>query len=286
VTGIVFSTPEGPRRCLVQHPVGVTEPLPVVLILHGSGATAAWALEEIGWSSLADRVPLLTVAPEGARPEPSRPPGFLDNPQVWNDGSPQGLPPRPDIDDVAFLDQILDYLPRHYHIDPRRVYLTGFSNGAGMAFRYAAERGQRVAAIAPVAGYCWEANPRPTRAVPTLYLVGDADPLVPLEGGNIRTPWGLSPTPRPPVRQTLQRWAGALGCPTEPARIADTEEATIAHYGPGRDGATLTAYTIHGLGHHWPGGRGQLNPRLAGPASDRVRANELIWDFFCQHALP
>jgi polyhydroxybutyrate depolymerase len=34
------------------------------------------------------------------------------------------------------------------------------------------------------------------------------------------------------------------------------------------------------LGHHWPGGRAQLNPRTAGPPSDAVNATEMIWEFF------
>ena len=36
------------------------------------------------------------------------------------------------------------------------------------------------------------------------------------------------------------------------------------------------AVMVEGLGHHWPGGRGQLNPRLAGPPSDAVNATEMI----------
>ena len=63
--------------------------------------------------------------------------------------------------------------------DPGRVYVTGFSNGASMTFRFAAERSTRLAAIAPVAGPCRLRAPRLERAVPTLFLVGAADPLVP-----------------------------------------------------------------------------------------------------------
>ena len=38
--------------------------------------------------------------------------------------------------------------------------------------------------------------------------------------------------------------------------------------------------TVDGLGHHWPGGKGRLNPRIAGPPSDRVNGTELVWEFF------
>jgi polyhydroxybutyrate depolymerase len=91
---------------------------------------------------------------------------------------------------------------------------------------------------------------------------------------------------RPPVSQTLERWAAALGCPVQPASVEESDGVSRTAYGPGRDGAGLTSYVVEGLGHHWPGGRGQLNPRLAGPPSQRLWANDLLWDFFRRHALP
>jgi polyhydroxybutyrate depolymerase len=276
-----IATPDGPRRCLAVRPAG-GGPLPVVVVLHGAGATAAWTLDETGLAEAARRHGFLAVLPEGSRLDPARPPGFLVNPQVWNDASPHA---RSVADDVGFLDALLDELPRRYPLDRRRVYLAGFSNGAGLAFRYAAERSRRLAALAALAGYCWVPRPQPERAVPTLYLVGDSDPLVPLDGGEVVSPWG-GLLPRPPVRHTLRRWADALGCPPEPRRVEDADGVRVEHFGPGRDGAVLEAYTVAGLGHHWPGGRGQLKPRLAGPPSDRVRANELLWDFFRRHGLP
>ena len=43
---------------------------------------------------------------------------------------------------------------------------------------------------------------------------------------------------------------------------------------------TPDAVTVEGLGHHWPGGRAQLNARTAGPPSAAVNATEMIWEFF------
>ena len=56
------------------------------------------------------------------------------------------------VDDVAFTRAILDDLETVARVDPRRVFATGMSNGAMMAYRVAAELSDRIAAIAPVGG--------------------------------------------------------------------------------------------------------------------------------------
>jgi polyhydroxybutyrate depolymerase len=278
----------GPRHYVVHQPpgVGAAAPAPVVLVLHGAGGTAAWTLDETGLADAADREGFVLVLPEGERPDPSRPPGFLHNAQTWNDGAPYSLPEKPKPDDVAFIAAVVDDVGRRFAVDARCIYLTGFSNGAGMAFRVGAELPGRFAALAPVAGHCWVERPRPEPPLSTVYIVGDEDPLVPLGGGETIWPWGGCVVVKPPVAQTLRRWAEALGCPPEPAEVRHQDGVRTGVYGPGRGGAAFVSHVVAGLGHHWPGGRGQLSRRLAGSPSDRLRANDVIWDFFRRHTLP
>jgi polyhydroxybutyrate depolymerase len=243
---------------------------PVVVFLHGAGGTAAWAAGETGWSAVAVREGFVLAVPEGLPPDPRKPPKFLTNPQRWHDG------------DVEFLSALIADVLRRTDGDPRRVYLTGFSNGAAMAFRFAAERAELLAAVAPVAGYCGVSDPRPARPVPTLYVIGTADPLVPLHGGQVRLPWGGRLVHRPPVAETLETWAAALGCATEPEVVSDAGGVReVVYAGP----VEFRAVYVEGLGHHWPGGKGLLNPRIGGPPSDRLNANEPIWGFFQRHGL-
>ncbi|HET6573558.1 MAG TPA: PHB depolymerase family esterase, partial [Fimbriiglobus sp.] len=179
---------------------------PVVIVLHGTGGTAAWADDETGWSAVAAREGFALAIPEGLPPDPHKPPKFLTNPQRWTEGT----------EDVEFLSTVIADVLRRASGDPRRVYLTGFSNGAAMAFRFAAERAELLAAVAPVAGYCEVPDPKPSRPVPTLTVIGTADPLVPLRGGPVRLPWGGRLVDRPPVAESLERWAKALGCSPVP----------------------------------------------------------------------
>ena len=257
-------------------------PSPLVIMLHGAGGTGEWADGETGWSALADREGFTLAFPEAIALDPGKPPRFLTNPQRWNDYSsgPTGDPSN--ADDVAFLATLIDNAVSQYGVDPRRVYLTGFSNGAGMAFRAAAELADRLAAVAPVAGYCRVPDPRPAGPVPTLYVIGEADPLVPLRGGEVRNPWVHRLVRRPPVVESLERWAKAIGCEPRPQIESDVNGVRIELY-PGP--VQFRVAVIEGLGHHWPGGKGQLNHKIAGLPSDRFNATEEIWRFFSRDSL-
>ena len=263
---------------LVRPATAPSGRLPVVVVLHGTGGTAEWANDETNWSRTAEAHGILLVLPQGLPPDPTKPARFLSNPPRWNDGATRpGDALHAEFDDVAFLSAVIDDVVDRRSGDGQRLGMTGFSNGAGMTFRFAAERADRLAAIAPVAGYCWQSNPAPSRRVPTLYIVGEADPLIPLVAGSVRLPWGNRTVDRPGVWDSLRAWAGAVGCQPEPERIGEAGGITNWSF-PGE--IEFEVVTVAGLGHHWPGGQGQLNPRIGGVPSDRLDANEHIWAFF------
>jgi polyhydroxybutyrate depolymerase len=272
------------RRYLLFRPPAAA-PRPLVLMLHGTGGSAEFAADETGWAALAADRGFLVAFPDGLPVNPTRPPSFLSNPKRWNDGSTR---PGDDlhadtVDDVGFLAGVVLDLVAPGWADPSRVYLTGFSNGAGMAFRFAAERADLLAAVAPIAGYCPDGLKTPARPVPTLFAVGDADRLVRLTEGPVRLPWGNRVVPRPAVTAGLGRWATRLGCEPVPRVVSDSGGVVEAVY----PGATaFVSVVVRGLGHHWPGGKGQFNPRIAGPPSAVWPGNERVWAFFERHRPP
>jgi polyhydroxybutyrate depolymerase len=289
---LLFAPPPGPA------------PPPLVVVLHGAGGTAAWADSETGWSAAAAREGFALALPDALPPDRTQPPKFLTNPPLWNvrstecgvrsEGTDEDLldsssAPHSALhtphseDDLDFLSQVIADATARAGADPRRVSVTGFSNGAAMAFRVAAELSDRVAAVAPVAGYCRvPAGFRAARPVPTLYLIGAADPLAPVRGGDVRSPWKHRLVRRRPVAETLARWAGVIGCSPDPVAGPDADGVrTDVYPGP----VPFRATTIDGLGHHWPGGKAQLNHRIAGPASGRVDGVAAVWDFCRAFAL-
>lgn len=271
------------REALVWLPDVLDGPVPLLLMFHGAGATAELASVNTGWGALARQSGFVAVFPEGTRRDPSQPPAFRQNPQSWNDGSGRGHVAAAGVDDVAFAEALIEEASRRWPIDSARVYATGFSNGASMVFRLASEAAGRVAAAAPVAGHLWVTDPRPARPVPLLLICGTADPLNPLEGGEVTTPWGRAEY-HPPVADSAARWAVATGCAPDPRDVSDEPGVRTLRWS-GAGGGAVAFTTVDGLGHAWPGGRRLLPEWIGGPSSDLLDGTAAIWRFLSSHHL-
>lgn len=281
------------RRYVVHVPKGYdnTRPAPLVIMFHGGGGTARATMYETGWAQKADKEGFLAVFPEATPPDPTRPPHFGSNGQIWNDGSGRWHAGRKNIPDVAFINAMLDDLIARFAVDRRRIYATGFSNGASMAFRVGVELSARIAAIAPFAGSLWFKEPKLAGPVSLYYITGDADPLNPLGGGTPKfatgaASWDMLMEPKPPAGEFVAAWARALGCQADPNPAPGSAGVTTLIYGGGRDGAEVRFTVINGHGHIWPGGKNLLPEAMVGKASDKFNATDAIWDFFEKHPQP
>ncbi|MCL1920348.1 MAG: hypothetical protein FWG50_04600 [Kiritimatiellaeota bacterium] len=269
-----------------------TSPLPLVVLLHGGGGTGRGALRDTNWQPKADAEAFLVAYPDALARDPSQPARFRGNPQTWNDGS--GRFTHGDnaalIDDVAFLDAMLDGIIGRFAVDEQRIYVTGFSNGGAMTFRFGAESRRRIAAIAPVAGACWDPHPKPAHPVPLCYVTGASDPLNPLGGGIVTLPGAtraVNTTPKPSVEEMLARWCRAAGATAAFAQHAPRKDGVlIASSGHPGDAKEIMSVVIPGHGHYWPGGARNLPQAIAGPCIDTFDATAFIWDFFSHHRTP
>ena len=256
-----------------------TIPMPVVVAFHGGGANADNMVRFSGLDEKADQAGFIVVYPYGT--------GRLQRMLTFNGGNCCGKAAADGVDDVEFTRRLLDDLAAAVTIDPKRVFATGMSNGAIMAYRLAAELSDRIAAIAPVSGPMGTKAWAPKRPVSVIHFHGTADEFAPFEGGRGRGPSG---TDFFSVSDTIQACVEADGCDPKPVTTslpdtsADGTTAVRKTYGPGRDGAEVVLIVIEGGGHTWPG----REPRLGGlgKATRDISANDLMWAFFQRHAMP
>ena len=273
-------------RVHVPPPASAPTLFPVVLSFHGGGGNAWWQQMYTQMDPLADREGFLVVYPNGTGALPDR---LL----TWNAGRCCGYAMEHAVDDVGFTRAVLDDLAARIPVDPARVYATGLSNGAMMAYRLAAEAPDRVAAIAPVAGVIGTEGFAPARPVPILHIHSVDDPRA-LYGG------GLSP-PFPgtnrrvdhlPVEDALAQWRARAGCPDQPIVGATVGPSPAGHtatrytYGPCAGGGEIVLWKLTGAGHVWPGGQPGYLEAVLGPSTDVINANAEMWAFFSRYVLP
>jgi len=245
--------------------------LPAVIMMDGRGGTPWTAMKSSGWSRKADEEDFIAVYPEALRLDPTGPQHFMDNPQMWKTEAGSI--------DVEFLRAVIADVVARFHADPQRVFLAGFSNGAVMAFRFAIDAPELIAAIAPVAAHFRMRDAVLRRPVPMIYFFGKQDPLSPFEGGPVAMPWGPVET-RPAVSETPARWAALCGI-AGPSSISERQDGvTIEIYGDNQ----VIFYAIDGLGHVWPGGHRLLPENIVGVPCDKVKATDVMWEFFLSHS--
>lgn len=258
------------RRALIEGPLG-EGPRPAIIALHG-GAGTAYRMKRLtrfpvvgdGW---------IEIYPQG-----------LD--RAWNDGrrALSGGALRT-TDDVGFLKRLIAELVREGHIDAKRIYFAGISNGGAMVQRLVCQAPELVAGAAIVImGFPVGLDCPPGRSVPMLFQLGTDDPIVPFHGGPITV--GVRDRGAVmPAQDTLDFYARRNGCRgRETRKIADLDPAdeTTAHriIFTACQAATEAIIVTEG-GHTWSGrsGRPALQ-RLLGKTSRDFDASAEIAAFF------
>jgi len=125
-------------------------------------------------------------------------------------------------------------------------------------------------------------NEVPKRSVPLLYMTGTADPLNPLDGGEIHI-GKITFGTKAPVQEMIGNWLKIDGCSEDGRVVYDKDGAKGIAYSPVGMPAEVVLYTIEGHGHYWPGGGSDLPESIAGKNIAKPNATDIIWGFFASH---
>jgi polyhydroxybutyrate depolymerase len=256
-----------------------TGPGGLVIVLHGSGGDGRSMREMFGrrLEAFTNRAGFHVVYPDGYE-------------RHWNDcrRSATYAANVRDVDDPAFLRAIIDVMRRE-GVDPRRVFVAGFSNGGQMVFRLALEDAATYAGFAAIAASLpAPANsdcPVGNAAAPIVLFAGTADPVNPFGGGLVRVGSDISRGDVLSAEYTAAWFARRAGHvepavqrelpdrdPGDGSRASVLEWLATGH-------APVALYVLEGAGHTIPGTPAAPAARPAVTNRDIDAARE-IWRFF------
>jgi polyhydroxybutyrate depolymerase len=275
------------RRYRVHVPASyvAAEPTPVVIAYHGGGGNPESMNRLSGLNQKSDEAGFIVVYPYGSGRS-------QDRSLTFNGGGCCGYAQRKKIDDVGFTRALLDDLREAINVDATRVFATGLSNGAIMAYYVASELSDRIAAIAPVGGPMMTDSCHPKRPVSVIHFHGTKDEFAPFDGGKGKgtalVPAAFRPTFNS-VDHSIQNWVRANGCDREPKveslpdKADDGMRVRRKTWGKGKNGSEVVLIEIEGGGHTWPGREPPVG--FLGKSTKDISANDLMWEFFQKHPI-
>jgi len=243
--GAAFDPPVALR---VPSTLRAGERVPLLMVLHGFGVSSSLLIAKAGLNQVADSKRFAYLAPEGTRDSLGRP--------FWNAGPTCCDLERRAPDDVKRLRELLEFNLKNPAVDPARVFLIGYSNGAFMAQRLACDVSDRIAGVISVAG----ATPgpeipcAPLTPLSVLEIHGDADPIVHYQGGVVFDRTDLPP--HASAVDSVKAWADRLGCKGPLQNVGSTDlepnlagsETAMQRFDGCRGSVEL--WTVHGGGHY------------------------------------
>ncbi len=250
-----------PAQVRIPSDYTTTTRYPLIIVLHGFGATGAIQSAYLGLDERVDTKQFVLVAPDGtANASGTRfwnaTPACCARAAAFEDQVDEAEYTQ--IDDVAYVRSLIKSAAETYSIDAGRIGLFGHSNGGFMALRMACEASDLVTSVVSLAGSTFDDDASCTPAthpVSVLAMHGDADDTIAYDGGEI-----LSER-YPGAIETVERFAAHAGCDTTKAVMGSNldvvasiagAETTVVEIPDCAEGVDVELWTILD-GPHIPG---------------------------------
>ena len=270
------------RQYIIHLPPGfhMLKKMPLLFALHGGGGTAKSAVSFYNLEALADKNNFIVVYPDAVNKAWSIP-GMATRVKDYDTV----------VNDLHFMNVLLDTMISIYKGDSQKVFLTGISRGAMFSYYLADAMNERITAIAAVSGgisqmqlpaYSFK------KPISVLMINGTKDPLVNYDGG-----YGIlnkrnkrkEDADLVPAGQLLQKIVMLDHCNTAVQTLmlpdADPSDAcTETEYIYGGSDVKVNFIKIVNGGHTWPGGTQYLPRFIIGRLCKDFNASQKIFDFF------
>ncbi|MDX2071400.1 MAG: PHB depolymerase family esterase [Haliscomenobacter sp.] len=265
------------REFIVFQPAGiqVSSPVPVVFMLHGTSGNGEKFYNISGWKEKAAKEKFYAIFPSSLSYCITED-GVKSTTTKWNhfDLDSIACPGQKLYDDVKFFREMLKFLQTKYPIDPKRVYVSGFSNGGQFTFRLAVEASDVIAAVAPFGTIFTNQNKVPLSLIPIYHGFGNLDDrFFPLNNGQ-PLPMGAALMNLGGMKLSTSTICNAFGL-TYANTLKETANAAFWTFNTPTKGNT-NVYYIHefkDMTHEYPNGDNYP-----------IAATELLWPFFSKYS--
>ncbi len=161
-------------RVYLPKTLDAEKPLGAIVFAHGYRGSAAGIMRNGSLIGLADRLGVALIAVKSAGDD-------------WNIPGVPSEGAKPDSDELAYFDAVLQDATERFGIDPNRIMMTGFSAGAMMVWNLVCHRSEAFAGFVPIAGTFWRPIPGRCDTPPAhvIHLHGRDDKIVPLVGRKV-----------------------------------------------------------------------------------------------------
>ena len=277
----------GNLRALCHVPEGLTEPAPLVVVLHGCGQSAAAYDKGSGWSRLADQHGFALLFPE--QNDANNPMGCFN----WF----QALDSQRGMGEPASIQSMIEAMCAAHDIDPKRIFITGLSAGGAMASVMLATYPERFAAGAIIAGIPYGCASGVREAMDCMggRAEAEAEELAakvrrasPHKGAWPRVSiWqgSADSTVVPSNADALAlQWSHLHGLPPQPTRTDEVDGYPHSIWLDGDGKVAVERYDITGMAHGTPlrpgTGEGELGEAGAHMLDAHISSTERIAGFF------
>jgi len=258
----------GNREYIYYHASTAPPNCPLVLVCHGYSGTAQGIMDYSQFNALAEEFGFAVCYPQGT----------LDgsNTTFFNVG--YDFQNNQTVDDVAFVEELIDSLQAMHSLSEQDVFCTGMSNGGDFSYMLACQASETFKAIAPVAGMIMQDimdDCNPINEVSILEIHGTQDNVTYWQGDpNNNDGWGAYPS----IPNTIDFFTNMFGLTALSSAVFPDIDPT--------DGSTVSSdkytqlgsctevwlYTVNDGGHDWPGAWGNMD----------ISASREAWLFFEQ----
>tara|TARA_S200000501_G_scaffold228981_1_gene214767 strand:+ start:14193 stop:15110 length:918 start_codon:yes stop_codon:yes gene_type:complete len=237
------------RTYLTYWPSVTSGVVPVIIDFHGGAGTAEVQYITSNFVDIADREGILVIYPQADVRAGS----------VWNTLHSEEGNKVAGVDDFGFIAAIIESLDSNPNIDSSKIYLSGYSNGAAMAYQIACHLNDDIAGFVVMSGLFPLEVEYPcdiTHETPGIIINGTSDyerPMTGIEGYAL------------PVREGASWWAIQNGS-TQESTIQDRNIERTTYETP--SGTQIQLFIVEGGGHDW----------FTFDVDD-LPMNEFIWEF-------